>query len=368
MKILEINKLYYPWIGGVEKIVQNIAEDLSGQNGLTVEVLACQAKGQRTEENINGIKVRRAASFGKKLGMPLSFDFFRWLFKIETDYDTLLFHFPFPLAALAVPFLKNKNIFIWYHSDIVRQKISRLIFLPFIKLSLKKANKILVSSRSLANNSPLLKKYQAKCEVIYFGLDLKTFSPNEQIKAEAEKIKKEYKRPLLLSVGRLVYYKGFQYLIAAMPNIEAHLIIIGEGAQATELNGLIKLYNLENKVSIIKPVPDLRPYYQACDLFVLPSCANSEAFGLVQLEAMAFGKPVVNTDLPTGVKEVSLNQISGLTVPPKDPASLTRAINEILGNPELKKSFGDNARSRVVTTFNRENFQHQVKDVLLSRL
>lgn len=366
MRLLEINKLYYPWLGGVEKVVQDIAEDLNNQDGFVVEVLACQTKGKRTEEEINGVKVRRAASFVKRLGMPLSFDFFRWLFKIENNYDALLFHFPFPLAALAIPFLKNKNIFIWYHSDIVRQKISRLIFLPFIRRSLKKANKILVSSQSLIDGSPLLKKYRSKCAVIYFGLDLETFSPNEEIRAEAKKIREQYGTPLLLSVGRLVYYKGFRYLVAAMPKINAHLIISGDGVQEIELKSLIKLYNLEDKVSIIKPVADLRPYYEACDIFVLPSCANSEAFGLVQMEAMAFNKPVVNTNLPTGVKEVSLDQISGLTVPPKDPDSLAQAINKILGDPELKKGFGDKARSRVMTLFTRNNFKRKLRDVLLA--
>jgi rhamnosyl/mannosyltransferase len=365
MKLLEINKFYHPWIGGVEKVVQDIAEGLNNQDGLTVEVLACQTRGKRSEENINGVKVRRAASFGKKLGMPLSLDFFRWLLAIENDYDALLFHFPFPLAALAVPFLKNKKIFIWYHSDIVRQKISGRIFRPFIRLSLKRADKILVSSQGLIDGSPLLKKYRAKCEIIYFGLDLKIFSPSEEIKAKAGKIREQYGAPLLLSVGRLVYYKGFRYLLAAMPKINAHLIISGEGAQETELRSLIKLYNLEKKVSIIKPVLDLRPYYEACDLFVFPSCANSEAFGLVQMEAMAFSRPVVNTNLPTGVKEVSLDRISGLTVPPKDPAALAKAINEILANPELKKGFGEKARSRVENIFDRDIFKRRVKEVLL---
>ena len=354
MKILEINKFYYPWVGGVETIVKEIAEDLNGEDGFTIDVLACQVKGARREEVINGIKVYRAASWGKVSGMPLSLDFFRWLKAIENDYDALLF--PFPLAALAIPFLKNKNISILYHSDIVRQKISRLFFWPFINASLNKAKKIIVSSRRLLAYSPALNGRTEKCSVIPFGVDLDHFRLTEEVEKQAGKIKRQYPSPLLLCVGRLVYYKGYEYLIAAMKDIDAHLLIVGSGPREENLRTLIKLYRLEDKISLIKPVDDLRPYYAACDIFILPSVADSEAFGLVQIEAMAYAKPVINTDLKTGVPEVSLNGLSGLTVAPRDPAALTAAINQILSDPELKDRFGKAARSRIETIFNRQIF------------
>jgi len=356
MQILEINKFYYPWVGGVETIVKDIAEDLNGSDGLTVDVLACQVKGARDEETINGIKVYRAASWGKSLGMPLSLDFFRWLREIENDYDALLFHFPFPLAALAIPFLQNKNVFILYHSDIVRQKISRLFFLPFINASLDKAKKIIISSRRLLAHSPALSERQEKCAIIPFGVDINHFRLTEEIKEQAENIKQQYSSPLLLSVGRLVYYKGYKYLIAAIKNVNAHLLIIGSGPQEEDLKTLIKIYKLENKISLIKFVDDLRPYYAACDIFILPSIADSEAFGLVQIEAMAYAKPVINTNLKTGAAEVSLDGLSGLTVAPRNPAALTAAINRILSDPELKNRLGKAARLRVETIFNRKIF------------
>lgn len=361
MKILEINKLYYPQLGGVETIVQNIAEDLNGSGDLTVDVLACQVKGPRQIETINGVKIYRAASWAKKLSMPLSLDFFRLLFQLENDYDALLFHFPFPLAALAIPFLKNKKIFIVYHSDIVRQKISRLIFQPFINASLNRAKKILVASHNLQTNSSFLKNRTAQCSVIPFGVDLNYFQLTKDIKDQAAAIQKQYPAPLLLSVGRLVYYKGYEYLIAALQEINAHLLVIGDGPRSNDLKTLIKLYNLENKISLLPPVTDLRPYYLACDLLVFPSIAASEAFGLVQIEAMAYSKPVVNTYLPTGVPEVSPGNVSGLTVAPGDSAALALAINKILNDSELKNRFSQAARVRVETIFNRQIFNKNLR-------
>jgi len=365
MKILQINKLYYPIIGGVETTTQVIAEGLNNQDNLTVDVLVCQLRGTIKIEKINGIKIYRAASWGKMLGMPLSLNFFKLFKKIYRDYDLILIHHPFPLVFLALPFLKKlPSIIIYYHSDIIRQKISRLFFLPFISLGLKKAKKILVGGQNLINYSPLLKKYRDKCTIIPFSLKLEDYLITPEIKEEAQKIKQQYPAPLILSVGRLVYYKGFKYLITAMKEVKAHLIIIGQGPDKKKLDKLIHQQNLTNKISLINHVSDLRPFYLACDLFVLAACAPSEAFGLVQLEAMIYGKPVINTNLPTAVPEVSLNQQTGLTVTPGNTTELIKAINDLLNNPNRIKKFGQAAELRIKQKFNRQDFLTKLASVL----
>ncbi len=364
MKILEINKLYYPVIGGVETTTQQIAEDLNKKNDLSVEVLVCQIKGPRKIENINGVTIYRAASWGKKLGMPLSLDFFRLFLKIYKNYDLILIHHPFPLVFLILPFINPRNIVIFYHCDIVRQKFSKLLFLPFIKLGLKRAKKILVGGQNLITHSPLLKNLSDKCEIIPFGLRLTDYTLTPEIEIEARKIKQQYLSPLILSVGRLVYYKGFQYLITAMKNISAQLIIIGEGPEKKYLDHLIKKYKLENKITVINHVSDLKPFYLASDLFVFPSCASSEAFGLTQLEAMVFGKPVINTQLPTAVPEVSLDQQSGYTVPIKNSEALVEAINKLINDEPLRIKLGENAQQRVKDIFNKDLFNVKLITVL----
>jgi len=365
MKILQINKFYYPVIGGIETIVKDIAEDLNNKDDISVDVLSCKIKGKGEDCLINGVKVFKSSSFGRVLGMPLSFNFFKKLFAIEQDYDVLLFHFPFPLSAIAIPFLKNKNVYILYHSDIVRQKISQVPFIPFIKYGLKKAKKIIVSSKNLIENSKTLRKYKNKCEVNYFGININNFSLTSEIKIKSECIRKQYPTPLLLSVGRLVYYKGYEYLVKSMSGIEnAHLLIIGEGALEKKLKKIISEEGLNEKISIIKPVENLRPYYNACDIFIFPSVANSEAFGLVQIEAMSFGKPIINTNLPTGVPEVSLNNVSGITVEPKNIEELNSAINKIISSKEMQQKYGDAAKERVKNIFNRKKFNERLLEII----
>jgi len=368
-RILQINKLYFPWLGGVETVVQDIARALNQPPNRQVDVLACQVKGQRVVDTIEGVKVYRAASWGKLWGMPLSYDFFRLLKNIWSKYDLIILHHPFPLAFLALPFLPPKPLIIWYHSSIVRQKISRLPFMPFIHYGLRHAQVIIVSSQRLINCSPELQSVRPKCQVIHFGLDLEKYQINDSLISKAQSIHQYYApdNKLVLSIGRLVYYKGFEYLIRAMANNPYYLLIIGQGPEQKHLQQLIDRLNLASRVKIIPPVPDTRPYYLASDLFVLPSSAPSEAFGLVQLEAMALGKPVINTDLPTGVPEVSIHQQTGLTVPIKNPMALNEAITAILEQPNLVQQYGMAARQRVAQEFNQRLFQQQL-EALLSQI
>lgn len=160
-------------------------------------------------------------------------------------------------------------------------------------------------------------------------------------------------RPLVLFVGRLIYYKGLPYLFQAMRDVDAHCLILGDGRQRDELQRAARSSDFANRISFILNASDseLPAYYHACDLLVLPSVEPSEAFGLVQLEAMACGKPVVNTDLPTGVTFASPNGVSGLTVPPRDSVQLAGAMNRLISDVELRNTMGANARQRVEKLF-----------------
>ena len=139
-----------------------------------------------------------------------------------------------------------------------------------------------------------------------------------------------------------------------MKSVDAKLLIIGEGYLKENLQKLVGKLKIENKVFFLGRVGNsgIIAYYYACDIFVLPSIEKTEAFGLVQLEAMACGKSVVNTDLPTGVPYVSQDRITGLTVPPKDSEALAKAINILLNDESLRKKYGENGRKRVEKEFN----------------
>jgi rhamnosyl/mannosyltransferase len=185
--------------------------------------------------------------------------------------------------------------------------------------------------------------------VIPFGIRQEQFQPVEH--TQVADIRRRYGTRIVLGVGRFVYYKGFEHLIRAMRDVQGHLILIGNGPLREQLARKAEDARVSDRVTFLTDVKDVRPFYQAADVFVLPSIARSEAFGIVQLEAMACGKPVVNTLLDSGVPFVSPHGVSGLTVPPADAAALSEAINALLDNPELRAEYGRAGQRRTEQEF-----------------
>jgi rhamnosyl/mannosyltransferase len=364
MKIFQVNKLYYPWIGGVEKVVQQIAEGLNGKNFFKIEVLCCLAQGRGKEEIINGVKVHQASSLGIFGGMPISFDFFRLFNKLSKKADIINFHHPFPLGDLAIFLFKSKvKLVVHYHSDIVRQKIFNFLINPLINHTLKKAEKIIVSNPNLVKNSPHLQKFQEKCEIIPFGVNPSEFEKYDEI--AVKNLRKKYGN-FVLFVGRLNYYKGVQYLIEAMRGIRASLIIIGEGKEKKNLEFRIKNLGLENKVFFLSlSGKELINYYRACSVFILPSIFKSEAFGIVLIEAMASGAPIISTELGTGTSWVNIHNETGFVVPAKNSFALFEAIKKILENKNLAEKFSQNAKKRVEEEFSLEKMLKKIESLYI---
>jgi rhamnosyl/mannosyltransferase len=303
---------------------------------------------------MNGVRIVRAGSLGIFLSMPVSFSLPFLLKKLSKDADVLHFHMPFPLAVMSYLLVRpNGKVVLWWHSDIVRQKRIMLLYKPFLFRFLKKADRIIVATVEQIESSAFLKVFKDKCEVVPFGIDTRNLQLDSDTRQEVAKIREKYGSKIVLFVGRLIYYKGVEHLIRAMKDVDGKLLIVGEGPLEGELRSLVAEYRLEDKVAFIGRVEDqgMAAYYHSCDVFVLPSIARSEAFGIVQLEAMACGKPVINTDLPTGVSHVSRNGETGITVPPADPAALTEAMNRLFEDSDLRQKCGANARRRVEERF-----------------
>jgi glycosyltransferase involved in cell wall biosynthesis len=366
IKILQINKLYYPWIGGVERVVQNIAEGL--HNRVDMKVLVCRSRGRSVVEQVNDVEIVRAGSLGIFFSMPVSPSFPFYLNELSRDRDILLFHLPFPLADIAYQLnrIRGKKIFVWWHSDIVKQKILLCFYRPFLMSFLRKTNKIIVATPRHIDSSSVLKNFRSRCEVIPFGIDMKKYALSADIIEKVKAIRDRYGPKIVLFVGRLIYYKGVEYLIRAMKDVKAALVVIGEGPLRESLLSLAAGVGAEHKIHFLSgdlSDADMVAYYHACDVFVLPSIENSEAFGIVQLEAMACGKPVVNTNLPTGVPYVSLDNETGYTVPIKDTEALSQAINAILLNNETRRKFGANALKRVNAEFTMDRMMDRIFNV-----
>ncbi len=387
-KVLQVNKFYYPVTGGVEKVVQQLAEGLKDKTDM--KVLACQQSGKAKQENIHGVPVLKSGSFGVFFSMPVSLSFFRDFRKLSKDADLIHMHMPFPLGDLAYllsPASRKKKLILWWHSDIVKQKKFMLFYRPLLALFLKRADLIIAATEGHVRYSPYLRPHTDKCVIIPYGvnefiLERATKFVKEQMKApesislsklqskampipELKSVSAQEEPLKLLFVGRLVYYKGCKILIEAFAkaiqssndkakSCKIELTIVGSGPLEDELRRLSESLKLSGKLHFARADSDeeLCQFYAACDVFVLPSVAKSEAFGLVQIEAMSFGKPVINTALESGVPYVSLDGVTGLTVPPSDPEALAAAITWMQQHPKERKEMGINARKRVL-----ENFQ-----------
>jgi rhamnosyl/mannosyltransferase len=188
--------------------------------------------------------------------------------------------------------------------------------------------------------------------VIPLGLRVEPYDAPDQ--AAIERIRKNFGPRIVLAAGRHVYYKGFEYLIAAMQRVDAKALIAGDGPLRGKLQALAAQLGVQNRVVFLGEVEDLIPYYHAADVFALPSIARSEAFGIVQLEAMACGRPVVNTLLDSEVPFVSIGGVTGLTVAPENAEELAGAIRLLMDSPALRTQYGREGRVRVEAQFSAE--------------
>jgi len=359
IKVLQIGKYYPPYCGGTENHLFTLVQGLKEK--LDIKVLVSNTSFKTTIENCDGVEVYRLKSLGSLFSLPLILSLPFWLKKLKADI--LHFHLPNPISVLSYLIMRPKGkVVVSYHSDIIKQKFWGFLFTPLLIVFLKKSQAIIVSSDNLINNSYILKRFKRKCLVVPHGVDIRQLKATQQILVEANRIKQEHGNPLLLFVGRIVYYKGLEYLLRAMKDIEAKLLIIGSGPLRNKFERLACNLGIEKKVSWLGEIKnkDISPYYHACDIFVLPSSLRAESFGLVQLEAFAFEKPVVSTNLPTGVPFVNLDHKTGLVVPPKNSLALTAAIKLLLASRDLRMAYGKNGRERVEKEFSNDKMANDI--------
>jgi glycosyltransferase involved in cell wall biosynthesis len=348
LRVLHIGKFYPPVRGGIESHVAVQAEAL--REHVELKVIVANKTRLISREILNGVSVTRLPTWMNLAGAPICPAMVREIRAFRPDIVHL--HLPNPPAVLAyLASGHSGGLICSYHSDVVRQKFMSRVFQPILYKLLNRADAIIVSSRNYLQSSAVLRSFEERCRVIPLGISLKKLPQANEFEVRA--IRKRFGPRIILAVGRLVYYKGFEYLIRAMSKVDATLVLIGSGGLQHMLSNEIRERGLEGKVHLLGDVEDeaLTNYYTAADLFVLPSVERSEAFGLVQLEAMACGTPVINTSLDSGVPFVSENGVTGITVPPRDSDALATAIQFLLENDELRAVYGEAARRRVHERF-----------------
>jgi glycosyltransferase involved in cell wall biosynthesis len=351
VRVLHLGKFYPPVKGGMETILALICDRTSSQ--VENRVMVANTRWALSQERHGSVEVVRVPSIAR-IGavavcptLPVRL--------AGEKANLIVMHEPNPMALLAY-FLARPagTLIVWFHSEVIRPSWRyRLFYRPFLQFALARASRVVVASPTLAASAPQLKEWQSKCVVIPYGIDAHNDAAPEQIGRRADAIRKEYSRPIVLFVGRLVSYKGVDVLLEAMRGVSAVALLVGEGPERSALQRQADALGVADRVRFLGEVSgdELAALYRACDLFVLPSVTRQEAFGVVQIEAMACGKPVISTDLGTGTGWVNQHGETGLVVPPRDGVALHEAIQRLVDDGPLRSSFGRAGRQRARTVF-----------------
>jgi rhamnosyl/mannosyltransferase len=350
MNILHIYKDYYPVLGGIENHLRWLAEAQAAR-GHDVTVLVTNPDGNETSEQmLNGVRVIRASRVTTVASTPLSLSM-PFILRRQSP-DIVHLQFPYPVGETSQWLMRRgRATIISYQSDVVRQATILKFYNPILKRVLKGADRILASSPNYIQSSPWLRPLADRCTVVPLGVDVTRFSsPRPQ---DVQAIRQRFPGPLLLFVGRLRYYKGLDYLVQAMRDVSATLLLVGSGPEEDHLRALVDASGVGGRVHFLDDVGDeqLPAFYQAADVFVLPSSHRSEAFGIVLIEAMAAGTPVISTELGTGTSWVNQDGVTGLVVPPRNAEALAAAINRMLEDEGLRREMGARAQDRARAEF-----------------
>jgi rhamnosyl/mannosyltransferase len=370
LRICHLGKYYPPAAGGIESHLQTLAreqaacgaqvsvicansEDRLGRD-VTGDPLAATPDRETWDGPVRLIRCGRWGNLAKLDICPSTLRFLRRLTPANTDIVHL--HTPNPTMLLAWALVRPPvPLVITHHSDVVRQRFLGKVQRPVEHLVYRRARRILTSSPCYAAASDLLRSYQDRVEPLPFGIALEPFlNPSPEALQVAARLRERYRQPLWLSVGRLVYYKGLDTAVRALRHVPGTYLIIGQGPLEQRLKARAAAEGVADRVvwQARASQDELVGAYHAATALWFPSCARSEGFGLVQVEAMACGCPVINTALAgSGVPWVSRHEETGLTVPVGDAQALAQAARRLHEDADLRQRLGRQARLRAQTEF-----------------
>jgi rhamnosyl/mannosyltransferase len=277
-----------------------------------------------------------------------------------------------PMAHLAAAALPGpvRRVITW-HSDIVRQRMLLRFYEPFLSSLLRSADAVILPTPAHFTSSEQLPRWAKpeRMHVVPFGLGYERFTSRPAL---ADELRRRHgNRFLVFALGRHVYYKGFEYLIEAIARVpDTVLILGGKGPLTDPLMALARTLGVADRVEFAGRIPDadLPAYYHACDVFCLSSISRAEAFGLVQLEAMACAKPIVGCELRNGTTWVNRHKFSGLVVPPADVDALATALVQLKDDSQLRARLGAQGRERALSEFSIEAMARATLEVYRNAL
>ncbi len=341
IRVLQVCKHYYPFTGGIENVVKQL---VTGIDGVSFRVLTTVERGRGRVDDVDGVTVVRAGNPGDVKSTPLAPTFPLRLRQQLEWADLVHYHLPFPLGPVSHLLARSKTPTVaTFHDDIIDKGPVVYPYEPILERFLEDARRLVVTSPNMRDECARISPFADETTVIPLGID----AGDDPIAP---------RRPTgrrVLFVGRLVPFKGVDTLISAMRTVEGELSIVGKGPERERLERRAAADGVAERVTFEGFVSEERldRLYRESDVFVLPSVSANESFGIVQLEAMNHGLPVVNTALPTGVPYVSVDGETGRTVEPGEPAALADAIEAILDDPDRYERYSANAQRRVRREF-----------------
>ncbi len=359
LKILHVYKDFDPPVhGGIER---HMALSCRYQRQWAeVEALTCGRRLSTRQAVHDGTRVTEVGEWGRLQSAPFSLMFPSHLRR--TDADVVVLHLPNPTAELSWLLAPPTGVLVVrYHSDVVRQARAMALYRPFQQRFLSRANLILPTSAQYRDSSESLAPFREKCRVVPLGIVPEEFPapPTAHIRA----LQSRYGGPFVLFTGRHRYYKGLPWLIEAARDIAAPVVIAGEGPESERLRRLASSLGVPVHFPGHLTHDELVAHLHACELLVFPSVERSEAFGMSIMEAHCCGKPVVATELGTGVEFVNQHGKTGLNVPPRDASALAAAVNNLLANPEARAAMGTHASARIRREFDARTLAEQEFDL-----
>jgi len=362
LNILHIYKDYYPVLGGIENHLRQLAEAQVAQ-GHNVTVLVTNTTSKTIVDSLNGVRIIRTGRQVNVQSVPLSAALLPMLRRESAKAEIAHLHSPYPPGeAINLWFGRAKKTVITWHSDIVRQKALLRFYTPTLRKVIRRADCILPTSNTYARSSPWLQGHLDKCVVVPLGVDTSRFQPTGLLNPQAALVRERIldiahrgaATTILLTVGRLRYYKGLDDLIRAMPHLpDAIAVVAGSGPMEAAWKSLALELGVADRVLFVGDVSDaeLPAYYEATDIYVLPANVRAEAFGIAIIKAMACGLPIICTDVGTGTSWINQHNTTGLVTPPRNPVALAASIRQLQGAPILRRQMGMAGRQRVLDEF-----------------
>lgn len=367
-KIVHFGKFYAPESGGIEYVTTSLAEKMASC-GHTVTVICFARDIPPKREIIRGVLIQRTKIIKQISSQPLGIKYFFQCIKYGMDADLVHLHAPNLLASLCALLLPAKTkLLVHWHSDIINKGFIGKLIRPLEWLLLKRANSIVTGSEAYASGSISLLPFLAKTNAVPFGVREPESRKEKQSRLPAlieEKIKD---KKVILAVGRMVPYKGYDILIDSAQYLPSNVVIVvvGDGPLASELSEKIISCGFSDKVILTGGVDseELDSLFRRAVIYCMSSTNRAEAFGVVLAEAMSYGLPIVATNIKgSGVPWVNKHGISGMNVPTRDPESLAKACVAILESEKLKTELARGSNQRYLQNFTETTFQKSIMDI-----